>query len=84
MILVASNNAGGVGGGAGTEHSERSPRTPKTQEASEKGHRKVLEQRRTLVMELFHTCGMFPNSKDTTEFQVSGALRKFWNIRGNF
>lgn len=36
----------------------------------EKGHRKVLEQRRTLVMELFQKCGMFPASKDTTEFQM--------------
>lgn len=38
--------------------------------AAEKGHRKTLEQRRQLVMELFNTCGMFPSSKDTTEFQV--------------
>lgn len=38
--------------------------------AAEKGHRKTLEQRRQLVMELFNTCGMFPSSKDTNEFQV--------------
>lgn len=49
---------------------DRSPRTPKTHEASEKGHRKVLEQRRQLVMQLFQSCGVFPASKDTTEFQV--------------
>lgn len=49
---------------------ERSPRTPKTHEASEKGHRKMLEQRRQLVMELFQSCGMFPTTKDATEFQV--------------
>lgn len=49
---------------------ERSPRTPKTHEASEKGHRKMLEQRRQLVLELFQSCGVFPASKDTTEFQV--------------
>lgn len=49
---------------------DRSPRTPKTHEASEKGHRKMLEQRRQLVLELFQSCGVFPGSKDTTEFQV--------------
>lgn len=38
--------------------------------AAEKGHRKTLEQRRQLVMELFNNCGMFPSSKDTNEFQV--------------
>lgn len=38
--------------------------------SSEKGHRKILEQRRQLVMELFNNCGMFPTSKDTNEFQV--------------
>lgn len=37
---------------------------------AEKGHRKTLEQRRQLVMELFNTCGMFPSSKDTNDFQV--------------
>lgn len=41
-----------------------------TDVAAEKGHRKTLEQRRQLVMELFSSCGMFPNSKDTNEFQV--------------
>lgn len=67
------------------ERSPRTPRTPvqsasatcgvvsarSNQEIAEKGHRKILEQRRQLVMELFNTCGMFPSSKDTTEFQVS-------------
>lgn len=67
------------------DHSPRTPRTPlqsgsstsnavmrSTQDvASEKGHRKILEQRRQLVMELFNNCGMFPSSKDTTEFQVN-------------
>lgn len=37
---------------------------------AEKGHRKTLEQRRQLVMELFSTSGMFPSSKDTNDFQV--------------
>lgn len=68
------------------ERSPRTPRTPiqpvgsacsanptsrSSQDvAAEKGHRKTLEQRRQLVMELFNTSGMFPSSKDTTEFQV--------------
>lgn len=69
---------------------DRSPRTPvqsasasstvnarSTQEITEKGHRKILEQRRQLVMELFNTCGMFPSSKDTTEFQVSKSIIHF-------
>lgn len=68
------------------ERSPRTPRTPlqsgsstansvmrsNPDVASEKGHRKILEQRRQLVMELFNNCGMFPSSKDTTEFQVNG------------
>ncbi|XP_031636190.1 putative transcription factor capicua isoform X2 [Contarinia nasturtii] len=60
---------------------DRSPRTPigsannpaprsSQDSAAEKGHRKTLEQRRQLVMELFNTSGMFPSSKDTTEFQI--------------
>lgn len=64
FFLVASSDTN-------TEHSDRSPRTPKTQEASEKGHRKILELRRTLVTGLFNRCGMFPSAKDTTEFQVT-------------
>lgn len=62
-FLVASSDTN-------NEHSDRSPRTPKTQEASEKGHRKILELRRTLVTGLFNRCGLFPSAKDTTEFQV--------------
>lgn len=52
------------------EHSDHSPKTPKTTDATEKCHRKTLEQRRALVMDLFNQCGMFPTSKDTNEFQV--------------
>lgn len=37
---------------------------------AEKGHRKILEQRRQLVLELLNTCGMFPSTKDTNDFQV--------------
>lgn len=69
-VAESASNAAAAGqssaGGA-----ERSPRTPKTHEASEKGHRKMLEQRRQLVLELFQSCGVFPASKDTTEFQVN-------------
>lgn len=67
-----------------TDRSPRTPRTPlqsigsannptsrSSQDvAAEKGHRKILEQRRQLVMDLFEKSGMFPSSKDTTEFQV--------------
>ncbi|XP_037041060.1 putative transcription factor capicua isoform X2 [Bradysia coprophila] len=53
----------------GTDNSERSPRTPKTHDGNEKGHRKILEQRRTLVMELFNQCGYFPLASDTAAFQ---------------
>lgn len=54
----------------------RSPRTPKTplqsarSDASEKGHRKVLEMRRNLVMQLFKEHGMFPSTQATIAFQV--------------
>lgn len=57
----------------------RSPRTPKTpasaskgglDSSSEKGHRKVLEQRRHLVLQLFEVNGMFPTTQATNTFQV--------------
>lgn len=54
-----------------------SPRTPKTpsgrndSSAAEKGHRKMLEQRRQLVMTLFQEQGMFPSTGATSEFQVN-------------
>lgn len=57
---TGTGTAGATGTGTGTG----------TGGGGEKGHRKVLEQRRTLVMELFQKCGMFPASKDTTEFQM--------------
>ncbi|VVC31795.1 Hypothetical protein CINCED_3A006117 [Cinara cedri] len=52
-----------------------SPRTPKTpsgrndSSAAEKGHRKMLEQRRQLVMTLFQEQGMFPSTQATSIFQ---------------
>lgn len=59
---------------AAEDNSDRSPRTPKTpsqrSDANEKGHRKVLEERRRLVMELFQQHGMFPSSQATNSFQV--------------
>nr|XP_012147638.1 PREDICTED: protein capicua homolog isoform X2 [Megachile rotundata] len=59
-----------------------SPRTPKTpgggagnsvgigRNENERGHRKVLEQRRHLVMQLFQECGYFPSTQATTTFQA--------------
>lgn len=67
---------------AAEDNSDRSPRTPKTPsqrtataDANEKGHRKILEQRRQLVMQLFQEHGMFPSTQATNSFQVS--LRDF-------
>lgn len=49
-----------------------SPRTPKTPggKEQEKGHRRILEQRRQLVMQLFHDNGFFPTAQATSAFQV--------------
>lgn len=57
-----------------------SPRTPKTpsgrndSSAAEKGHRKMLEQRRQLVMTLFQEQGMFPSTQSTSVFQVNNTF----------
>ncbi|CAH1402356.1 unnamed protein product [Nezara viridula] len=51
-----------------------SPQTPKTPSGArdqEKGHRKVLEQRRALVMQLFHEHGYFPSTQATNAFQAA-------------
>ncbi|XP_025993215.1 putative transcription factor capicua isoform X2 [Solenopsis invicta] len=63
-----------------------SPRTPKTPGSSagntvlgigrsdnERGHRKMLEQRRQLVMQLFQEHGYFPSAQATTTFQLNHA-----------
>ncbi|XP_028141757.1 putative transcription factor capicua isoform X1 [Diabrotica virgifera virgifera] len=50
--------------------SPRTPRTPGTSRDSEKGHRKTLEQRRQLVMQLFHEQSFFPSSQATSTFQA--------------
>ncbi|XP_066597113.1 protein capicua homolog isoform X2 [Prorops nasuta] len=61
-----------------------SPRTPKTpgggvgtgnvagigRTDNERGHRKVLEQRRNLVMQLFQEQGYFPSTQATSSFQA--------------
>lgn len=59
-----------------------SPRTPKTpgggvasvvgvnRNDNERGHRKVLEQRRQLVMQLFQEHGYFPSTQATSTFQA--------------
>lgn len=61
---------------AGSEVSDSgeasSPRTPKTPggKDQEKGHRRILEQRRQLVMQLFRDYGFFPSTQATSAFQV--------------
>lgn len=68
---------GGAGAGAAGGGDERSPRTPKTpsqrsvNSAEEKGHRKILEQRRNLVVQLFNEHGMFPSTHATNSFQLA-------------
>ncbi|XP_034252748.1 protein capicua homolog isoform X2 [Thrips palmi] len=49
--------------------SPRTPKTPGTGREVEKGHRKVLEQRRKLVMQLFNDHGLFPTTVATSAFQ---------------
>ncbi|XP_968497.3 putative transcription factor capicua isoform X1 [Tribolium castaneum] len=53
----------------GEGSSPRTPRTPGTSKESEKGHRKILEQRRQLVMQLFHEHTYFPSAQATSNFQ---------------
>lgn len=50
--------------------SPRTPRTPGTSRDAEKGHRRTLEQRRQLVMQLFQEQSLFPSSQATTTFQA--------------
>ncbi|XP_066158424.1 protein capicua homolog isoform X3 [Euwallacea fornicatus] len=52
----------------GTSPSPRTPRTPGTKDP-DKGHRRTLEQRRQLVMQLFKEHSFFPSSKATSRFQ---------------
>ncbi|XP_022914927.2 protein capicua homolog isoform X2 [Onthophagus taurus] len=51
-------------------NSPRTPRTPGTGRESERGHRRLLETRRQLVMELFKKSGTyFPSAEATSKFQ---------------
>ncbi|XP_011503785.1 PREDICTED: putative transcription factor capicua [Ceratosolen solmsi marchali] len=59
------------------DNDNNSPHTPKTPSSAvtnigreaERGHRKVLEQRRQLVMQLFQEHGYFPSTQATSAFQ---------------
>ncbi|CAB3360101.1 Hypothetical predicted protein [Cloeon dipterum] len=62
--------------------SPRTPKTPRTasgppnsasNESGDRGHRRVLEQRRLLVMELFNNHGFFPSTEATSNFQAEHA-----------
>ncbi|XP_034246606.1 protein capicua homolog isoform X2 [Thrips palmi] len=60
----------------GAEHREniegstpRTPKTPGTGKEAEKGHRKLLEQRRKLVVQFFNEHGLFPTTAATSSFQ---------------
>lgn len=55
----------------GEASSPRTPKTPGTSREGEKGYRKVLEQRRQLVMQLFHEHTLFPSAQATSNFQAS-------------
>lgn len=62
------------GGELGESGEGSSPRTPKTPggKDSEKGHRRMLEQRRQLVLQLFHEQGcFFPSTQATSAFQAA-------------
>lgn len=65
-VLADARNADASDGDVG------SPRTPKTPAEGEKSHsslRRVLEQRRQLVMQLFTEEGWFPSAHATAAFQ---------------
>lgn len=51
--------------------SPKTPKTPSTSREAEKGHRRMLEQRRNLVMQLFQEHGFFPSQPATSNFQVN-------------
>ncbi|XP_065214951.1 putative transcription factor capicua [Planococcus citri] len=57
------------------EGSPRTPRTPssRSDSANDKGHRRVLEQRRQLVVQLFDKHGFFPSTPATNAFQADHA-----------
>lgn len=52
-------------------NSPRTPRTPGTSRESDRGHRKILEQRRQLVLQLFKEHNtLFPSTQATSAFQA--------------
>ncbi|KAK9890340.1 hypothetical protein WA026_010434 [Henosepilachna vigintioctopunctata] len=52
-------------------NSPRTPRTPGTSRESDRGHRKILEQRRQLVLQLFKEHNtLFPSTQATSTFQA--------------
>ncbi|KAI5700236.1 hypothetical protein M8J75_016407 [Diaphorina citri] len=53
--------------------SPRTPKTPGSSRDAEKGHRRVLEQRRNLVLQLFQEQGIFPTTQSTSSFQANHA-----------
>ncbi|KAK6641151.1 hypothetical protein RUM44_012860 [Polyplax serrata] len=53
----------------GDGSSPRTPKTPGTAREGEKCHRRILEQRRQLVMQLFQEQGYFPSTQSTSAFQ---------------
>lgn len=54
----------------GEASSPRTPNTPGTSRDGEKGYRKILEQRRQLVMKLFRDHSLFPTAQATSNFQA--------------
>ncbi|KFB45274.1 AGAP003117-PA-like protein [Anopheles sinensis] len=73
-VGAGTTGGGGGGGGGGDERSPRTPKTPSQRSvnsAEEKGHRKILEQRRNLVVQLFNEHGMFPSTHATNSFQLA-------------
>lgn len=55
-------------------NSPRTPRTPGTSRESDRGHRKILEQRRQLVLQLFKEHNtFFPTAQATSTFQSQHA-----------
>ena len=76
--MISSERTPGPAPLSSSFSSLRSPRTPKTpaslnrclDSGMEKGHRKVLEQRRQLVVQLFEENGLFPSTQATSAFQV--------------
>lgn len=54
----------------GEASSPRTPKTPGTSRDSDKGHRKILEKKRILVLKLFELHTLFPSQQATTAFQA--------------